>query len=677
MDGDISQQEAQEGPGDGPVADGFWSLWTREQRRLERLCVAMLRSADDAEDALHNAMLRAAPRFHSGIRSPGPWLSAVTRNVCIEMLRRRNSAQLQYGLEERETPCPDTGQEDQLLQDEELQELRQSIEKLPERMRDATRLRILDGLSYREIGMRLNISEANARKRNQFARRQLQVALKDGAELDAIAVAMRRARSKSVSQTIRTLQVREISFEAQSSIRLLQLSDGGGQTEFSYFGPRSSLRSGQRIPSLQRYIERYPGGWRKRMELAWAQAMTGGMSQAIEDLEGLCSRHEGLTAAATLRGDFQLLLGDRRGAARSFRNALSVAREECAKLLLRGMLHEVEGRPRAAIAALEQAARSAAGYPEALRRALYCALRLSDQREALRLAAALQTYSRRDLAGLSSLAMLLWRENRSGEALRHADTALVIDRRDVQALYVSAQVRTARGQVRGQEGAVTRTILRRLECAAPNSRLAILARVAFWRNRGRLSRVALSLQQLSQKHGADPIAREVLAWHDLRRGDTQQAALHIQSALATQYAERSTLDLAAEIALAVRHAPLCQALCEKMVRAGGALSAARVLAARGAREARVRELLQVASGQGPADAWQELNLAAVHLSLGEPRRALNYAEGAIALLHPEESRTRYLRAASVAHEAAELLELPKQARAWRRRMADWQTDRSA
>ena len=61
-----------------------------------------------------------------------------------------------------------------------LQGIRRAIGDLPPRLHQTVELRLLRGLSYREIAVQLNVSPANARKRVQQGRTMLQTFLAGG-----------------------------------------------------------------------------------------------------------------------------------------------------------------------------------------------------------------------------------------------------------------------------------------------------------------------------------------------------------------------------------------------------------------------------------------------------------------------------------------------------------------
>ena len=63
-------------------------LFVHQRARLHRLCRGLLADERDAEDAVQEAFVRAAPRLHTA-DDPTAYLVVTARNVCFEELRRR------------------------------------------------------------------------------------------------------------------------------------------------------------------------------------------------------------------------------------------------------------------------------------------------------------------------------------------------------------------------------------------------------------------------------------------------------------------------------------------------------------------------------------------------------------------------------------------------------------
>jgi RNA polymerase sigma-70 factor (ECF subfamily) len=162
------------GPGELDLAE----LYRRYAPRLRRLCRRRLGDAARAEDASHEALLRAhhaADRFRQGA-AVWPWLATIAANVCTDMERRDGRvayvAQLpdQAGITD---PSVEAGSRSrrQLVVD--------ALRSLPLPYRRSVFLHHYAGLSYDEIAEHEGTSVGAVRSRLMRARRMLRVRIEE------------------------------------------------------------------------------------------------------------------------------------------------------------------------------------------------------------------------------------------------------------------------------------------------------------------------------------------------------------------------------------------------------------------------------------------------------------------------------------------------------------------
>ena len=129
----------------------------------------MLPEASLAEDAVQEALLRVV-RWADRYRPSMPldnWFYAIVRNVCRDMLRRR-------ARQARAISAVAAGQPTQIdPPDPATADVRQFLNRLGPEARTALTLRVVDGLSFREVAAAVGISEEAAKKRAQRALRRL------------------------------------------------------------------------------------------------------------------------------------------------------------------------------------------------------------------------------------------------------------------------------------------------------------------------------------------------------------------------------------------------------------------------------------------------------------------------------------------------------------------------
>ncbi|MEB3826188.1 sigma-70 family RNA polymerase sigma factor, partial [Phormidium sp. CCY1219] len=171
--------------------DLFWQLWQQHEDYLYRRCLEWMNgNPTEAEDALSTAMLKAKEKMAQwvgAIDNVKGWLTQLTRNLCIDIHRRRRTQAVE-SLEnienvenievlrksgESETP------ESFLEAEEEKIVVRRAIARLPNRLRETFLLHFKRELSYQEIADRQNISYANVRKRVSQARGILKQVLRE------------------------------------------------------------------------------------------------------------------------------------------------------------------------------------------------------------------------------------------------------------------------------------------------------------------------------------------------------------------------------------------------------------------------------------------------------------------------------------------------------------------
>jgi len=162
----------------------FWQQWQDSRDQLYRCCLKIMNyNQIDAEDALSQAMVKAwekVQKFGSKITNLKAWLYQVTRNFCIDIIRKRSCGAVGIeGIEwvgntesvitTRTVECP----ESVLEREERSQRIRGAIAQLPEKCRETFILHFYRELDYKEIAEQQGISYDNVCKRISLARKQL------------------------------------------------------------------------------------------------------------------------------------------------------------------------------------------------------------------------------------------------------------------------------------------------------------------------------------------------------------------------------------------------------------------------------------------------------------------------------------------------------------------------
>lgn len=140
-------------------AAAFDQLVLRFQRPVLRFCWRLLRSSD-AEDLAQDTFVRAFVHFErfDPERPVLPWLIAIARRLCLDLLRRRKvMANAETMLPTRPSAPPVPNPEGEASLREQLGRLERALDELDEGPREAIILFHIEGMSYRDIAAALEV----------------------------------------------------------------------------------------------------------------------------------------------------------------------------------------------------------------------------------------------------------------------------------------------------------------------------------------------------------------------------------------------------------------------------------------------------------------------------------------------------------------------------------------
>jgi RNA polymerase sigma factor (sigma-70 family) len=146
----------------GGSAAAFAALYQRHHQALYRYCLSIVRTPEDAQDALQSTFERAFAALQASRRDVAmrPWLFRIAHNEAVSILRRRRGGDDQI---DAEVPSASTV-EGTVAQRERLAMLVADLQELPVRQRAALLMRELSGLSIAEIAVALSISPGVAKQ---------------------------------------------------------------------------------------------------------------------------------------------------------------------------------------------------------------------------------------------------------------------------------------------------------------------------------------------------------------------------------------------------------------------------------------------------------------------------------------------------------------------------------
>jgi RNA polymerase sigma factor (sigma-70 family) len=181
----------------------FSALYERYHQQLYRYCRSLLRSHQDAEDALQATFAGVFTALSEGRRDAPmrPWLYRIAHNESVSVLRRRRP---ELTLEERHEALAPSAAES-VAERQRLQQLLNDLSELSERQRAALVMKELSGLSHAEIAAALGV-ELGAAKQTVFEARRSLAEFSEGREMKCDAVC--RAISEGNGRTLRSRKLR-------------------------------------------------------------------------------------------------------------------------------------------------------------------------------------------------------------------------------------------------------------------------------------------------------------------------------------------------------------------------------------------------------------------------------------------------------------------------------------
>lgn len=155
----------------GGDVDAFEVLVQRHRGRVYRIALRILGSPEDAEDVAQDALVQAwaALSGFAGSSAFSTWLYRIVMNRCLQQLRRRRRTEPLREDQHPSVPGPEATVVARQRADATLAVMR----SLPSEQLSALVLHQFEGLSHRECGEILNVSEGAVASRLARARRTL------------------------------------------------------------------------------------------------------------------------------------------------------------------------------------------------------------------------------------------------------------------------------------------------------------------------------------------------------------------------------------------------------------------------------------------------------------------------------------------------------------------------
>jgi len=163
----------------------FRKVLDQHKDRIYTQAFYSLRSREDAEDVTQEAFVRLWRNFQEiDLDRAGGWLVRVTRNLCIDTIRRRQSENPHLTREDVEValgtvPAGGDDPRDRMEAKEEERLIRESIARLEEPYKSAVILREIRNLTYEEIAEALKIPIGSVKVHLHRGRKMLREILRE------------------------------------------------------------------------------------------------------------------------------------------------------------------------------------------------------------------------------------------------------------------------------------------------------------------------------------------------------------------------------------------------------------------------------------------------------------------------------------------------------------------
>ncbi len=156
-----------------------WEALVRDyQARVYSLAFHYLGNAEDAKDAAQDIFLRIYRNIDQ-CREAGmflPWLIKISRNLCIDLLRRKAARPQAAGLSLDEMPefsHPDLNPEESWLRTSRRKLIHRALQQLTALNREIVILKDIHGMALEQIASLLNVPLGTVKSRSNRARLEL------------------------------------------------------------------------------------------------------------------------------------------------------------------------------------------------------------------------------------------------------------------------------------------------------------------------------------------------------------------------------------------------------------------------------------------------------------------------------------------------------------------------
>jgi tetratricopeptide (TPR) repeat protein len=394
-----------------------------------------------------------------------------------------------------------------------LDKIVKSIRRLPVPLREPALLHFILEMPYRDIALQCNLSYANVRKRIQKVRRILSKEFQGVNDYKFCFSAFKKGpggRSSTWAEITREASMilnrefREIngSYAASNIVQLYLPS--GIEKSVQFFFKTGLRRQEVKLKRLLKYVNCYPRGWKKRMELAELLYAMGKWPRAIDEFYLALQGHPQSLDAWLRLVEILRDIDQEEAAVKALETAIPFARKESTKYHLKGMIELCRSRVDDSLTAFSTAA-SLEKTNEVHQQRRAMVFLLADRPvEALQAFEEALKINPLDLYSLTYSYDCLVLLGRLTEAEQYVQRALEIYPHDIMALKREADQRCRRGLVRKEEGKKTRKLILKMKKKSPQVPEVQESLIIYYFYRGEAGKGLESLKRLARQKANFP-----------------------------------------------------------------------------------------------------------------------------------------------------------------------------
>ncbi len=293
---------------------------------------------------------------------------------------------------------------------------------------------------------------------------------------------------------------------------------------------KKNTRKQQKLKTLTNYVQQYPSGWKKRLELADLLYESGNWELAVEEYDQVIERQPQLIQLRLKLGKLLQLMGRVAQAIEVYESALPLSSNVATRHHIQGLIEVCRRQPEKAVKAFETAASSQPENPSHWLALGRVEMELDHPHAALNAFEQILLLQSDDIVALihSYDALLIVGDFQSAELKLSRAEELAPGDYSVLKRWLSQRIR--RKLVLGKEGKQTKKMVNAVLKLAPHSADAHQLQADYYRLRGESAKSLAILKQFTEDHPNNPNGWCYYARCLSDRGENKMAVEAIQKA---------------------------------------------------------------------------------------------------------------------------------------------------